>query len=129
MIVVVTGGRNYGATEAERRIVREALEMTSTSELDVLVNGGAPGADTVAYDHWTREMHRVAVTVPAKWRKWGNGAGPIRNQTMATATWGHRHLASRWIPDVCLAFPGGAGTANMVKNCEARDIPVIHFGR
>jgi len=45
---------------------------------------------------------------PADWETYGRAAGPIRNQKM---------LDSEQI-NLCVAFPGGAGTADMVARCK-----------
>ena len=42
--------------------------------------------------------------MPADWTKHGKAAGPIRNQKMLDEC-----------PDLVVAFPGGKGTADMVR--------------
>lgn len=44
-------------------------------------------------------------------------AGPYRNQEMADSG-----------ADVCLAWPGGTGTADMVRRARAAGIPVVRVG-
>ncbi len=53
---------------------------------------------------------------PAEWSKYGRRAGPIRNKQMLDV--GKPHLV--------VAFPGGAGTANMVKQAKAAGVPIIN---
>ena len=48
------------------------------------------------------------VKVDADWAKYGPVAGPIRNQDMLDL---HR-------PKMVIAFPGGKGTADMVKRAK-----------
>jgi len=45
---------------------------------------------------------------PANWNEHGRAAGPIRNQEMAGAG------------DILFAFPGGAGTTNMISNMNRK---------
>jgi hypothetical protein len=54
---------------------------------------------------------------PADWRRDGSSAGHIRNQQM---------LDSEPI-DLVVAFPGGSGTADMVRRARAADIPVMEI--
>src|SRR5690606_30354012 len=60
-----------------------------------------------------RELGWHVVAYPADWRRHGRAAGPIRNQEMADAG-----------ADLCIAFPGGRGTADMVRRARAAGIPV-----
>jgi len=53
--------------------------------------------------------------VRAKWSKHGRAAGPIRNQEMI----------DECKPDLVVAFPGGRGTADMVRRAKAAGIRVI----
>jgi hypothetical protein len=48
------------------------------------------------------------------WKRYGNAAGPIRNQRML-----------EWGPDLVVAFAGGTGTAGMVALARAAGVPVI----
>lgn len=94
----------------------------------VLVNGGARGADRLAAVYWTKLMRlwcSSAVPTGAKpdyyvetyradWARYGNSAGPIRNQQMLDTGL-----------DMLLAFPGGNGTANMIGICEGAGVPVV----
>lgn len=52
---------------------------------------------------------------PAQWDIYGKQAGVLRNLQMIT----------EGKPDVVVAFPGGAGTANMVRQARAYRIRVI----
>ena len=51
---------------------------------------------------------------PARWAELGRRAGPIRNQEMLDL----------WVPDGVVAFPGGAGTADMVARARAACVTV-----
>jgi len=78
-----------------------------------LVTGDARGADALARS-WALVYgvpHRCYV---AHWEKHGKAAGPLRNQRMLDEN----------PVDLVIAFPGGAGTADMVRRAEAAGIEV-----
>ncbi len=114
--VLVCGGRDFTA-EWE---VFQALQKqwAQHGERLVVIDGGARGADAAAA-MWAESWHRAGndvehVQFKAKWTQHGKGAGPIRNQQML----------DEGKPDVVLAFPGGNGTADMVRRAEKAGIPV-----
>jgi ABC-type sugar transport system substrate-binding protein len=77
-----------------------------------LINGGCHGADQLARN-WAKKFGVTQETYPADWSK-GRIAGPIRNQEMI----------DRGKPDLVIAFPGGKGTADMVRRAREAGIPV-----
>ena len=104
--VLVCGGRDY----KNRRRVFEELDA---AQPDIVIEGGASGADSLAFQ-WAQARQKPVITHFANWHKLGKKAGPIRNKEML----------DQWEPDQVLAFPGGVGTANMVKQANERGIPV-----
>ena len=78
-----------------------------------VIHGGARGADTVAA-RWAEAHSLEVVKFPADWQRHGRAAGGIRNQQMLDE--GH--------PDAVVAFPGGVGTADMVRRAKAAGLPV-----
>lgn len=106
--IIVTGGRRYRDTATIRRVLEEYHQTPPPT----LVHGGAPGADSEAACvgyllGWIVEAH------PADWQRHGRAAGPIRNQQMVDSG-----------ADLVIAFPGGRGTADMVRRARAAGIPV-----
>ena len=79
-----------------------------------LIHGGAPGADDEA-GCWALQRDLPTTVYRAEWEKHGRAAGPIRNKLML----------GEGRPDMVVAFPGGRGTANMVKQAEAAGVRVI----
>jgi hypothetical protein len=69
----------------------------------ILAHGGASGADTLA-GRFGKSRGWEVVVFPADWTKYGNAAGPIRNQQMLEV----------FLPELVIAFPGGRGTNHMV---------------
>lgn len=110
IIMGVTGGRKY--RDANR--VAEVLSgMMSRHPGFAVVQGGAPGADTLALD-WCLRNGVPCFTAHACWDFYGNRAGGIRNR------WMHTYFEL----DFLAAFPGGVGTADMVRRATAAGIPV-----
>jgi predicted Rossmann-fold nucleotide-binding protein len=101
MRVLVCGGRNYSDTG---RVISTLENIHTGCKITCLIEGGATGADEAA-NRWARASRIMFQTFPADWRKYGKAAGAIRNALML----------SEGRPDLVIAFPGGAGTANMVK--------------
>jgi len=78
-----------------------------------LIQGGADGVDKFAGGWAAFKPGIVRYVCHAEWDKYGRMAGPIRNCRML-----------EWKPDLVVAFPGGAGTANMVKQAEAAGVKI-----
>ena len=78
-----------------------------------IVEGGASGADQMARE-WAAARGVPCTTVEADWKMHGRGAGPIRNQKMLDMK-----------PDLVIAFPGGNGTADMVRRAEKAGVTVV----
>lgn len=83
----------------------------------VVIEGACRGADRMAGE-WAELTEGVGRrTFPADWRRYGRGAGPVRNAQMLACG-----------PDLVVAFHDSletsAGTKNMVKQAEAHGCPV-----
>jgi hypothetical protein len=112
MIVLVCGGREFGDPEA----VKAALGRLKLEPLhDLLVHGGASGADQLAH-WWTMQNEIPCLRIPAPWRTKGKSAGILRNLRMLD------FMGLK--PDLVVAFPGGNGTAHMIKSAAAAGIPL-----
>lgn len=115
--VIVCGGREYRDWKTARGTLSALwLELQRAGATLTVVTGGAPGADRLARD-WARDHRNDGVRfveVAADWVKHGDAAGPIRNQLMLD-----RHQ-----PDLVIAFPGGKGTADMVRRAKKARVPV-----
>jgi len=113
MRILVCGGRDF---TDEGWILRalEGIEEIFDRDITTVIEGGASGADR-AGRHWAELQGRLVETFEADWEQHGRSAGPIRNKLMLI----------EGKPDLVLAMPGGAGTANMIKMARAADIPII----
>lgn len=111
--VLVCGGRDY----ADYWTVFEVLDGQHKSDpISCLIEGGALGADRFAR-RWATDRGVRLQTFDADWMKYGRSAGPIRNKAMLAVG----------RPDLVIAFPGGRGTANMVRQAREFDIPVLEL--
>ncbi len=118
MRVLVCGGRDY----FDKQTVFYTLdELHAKEPISLLIHGACPvghgGADMLA-EQWAKDREISYLGDPAKFQKQGRSAGPIRNQKMIDA----------WRPDLVVSFPGGSGTADMVKKALAAGITTQRVG-
>ncbi len=106
MRVLVCGGRDFNDAD----LVARTLDAEAITHV---IQGGARGADRLGYD-WARKRKVPVSTFNADWQRFGPKAGPLRNQQML----------DEGKPDLVIAFPGGRGTADMVRRALAAGVPV-----
>lgn len=109
--VLVCGGRNYSDVRAMRLFLNALHGVTP---IMTIINGGANGADDLS-TLWAEGAGVPVEIYRAEWGKNGRAAGPIRNQRML----------DDGKPDIVVAFPGGIGTADMVRRANAASVTVI----
>jgi len=121
VIVVVTGGRTYADRDTVDRVLT-GIDDADARGITALCQGGARGADTLAFQ-WGL-THRVpqSLTYTANWQKHGFSAGPKRNRWMLTEAARMAEEAADEV--VVVAFPGGKGTADCVKQARAMGLAV-----
>jgi hypothetical protein len=115
MRILVCGGRDFN----------DALTLGSwlggihkDRGITLLIEGGAKGADAMA--HAFAVWAKIPVmTFEADWETHGRAAGPLRNAKML----------SDGKPELVVAFEGGAGTANMVKQAREAGVRVLEAHR
>lgn len=105
--VIVCGGRDYQNSHVVNGILADY-------PISLLIHGDTQGADRLAGLYAMSKNIPVAI-YPANWLKFGKSAGPIRN----------RQMIKEGKPDLVIAFPGGNGTADMVKVAQAAGIETI----
>jgi hypothetical protein len=107
--VIVCGGRDY----SDRAALFNILDRIHVRyPIAVIVEGGATGADDLAAV-WARKRGVPIEEHKAAWSVHGKMAGRVRNGQMA-----------RLGAHLCVAFPGGAGTAHMVEVARRHGIKV-----
>lgn len=121
MIILVTGGRDY----SDRKTVFRVLdELARNNAVDEIVHGGAKGADALA-NEWGKAREMCITTFPvttADWMQHGRSAGPRRNGLMVAFM--KRQIGRKGI---VVAFPGGNGTADCVRQARAAGVSVLEI--
>lgn len=104
--VLVCGGRSFWQSQQMATILAAYPIVT-------LIHGGASGADRLAA-LWAGRQNIDCLQFLPNWLKHGKSAGPLRNQRMI----------DDGKPDLVIAFPGGRGTADMVRGAKFAGIEV-----
>lgn len=116
MKVLVCGGREYDNAyrvfETLSDLFIRSEKYGRMSEIE-LVQGGAKGADFLGRC-WARCNGINHTEIKAEWNKFSRAAGIKRNEKMLS-----------YGPDIVVAFPGGKGTAHMVKISKEAGIKVL----
>lgn len=125
MKILICGGRNFPRTtpiykelsnefHIDYSYIKSRVKMLiDKRNPDMIIHGDAAGADTVVSNLIKSRYCIPTLAVPADWNKHGKAAGPIRNKKMLT-----------YKPDLVVAFPGGRGTVNMMKQARLASIKV-----
>lgn len=113
MRVLVCGGRDFDDWNLFCKTMRE-LGFVGEEKLNdlTIIEGGAIGADFMARI-WSNWLGVEYEEYPADWKQYGIGAGVKRNIQMLETK-----------PDLVVAFPGGRGTAHMVKIAKEAGVEV-----
>lgn len=114
MKVLVCGGRKY----SDRDLVYKVLNVIHNGVkggITAIIHGGATGADSIAGDWSVNVLKKEAEVYLANWNIHKTAAGPIRN----------RKMLKEGKPDIVVAFPGGSGTADMIKIATAAGVKVF----
>ncbi len=113
MRVLVCGGRDYDNYQRVFQTLTDLAVKTTPMSSFEIIQGGAKGADFLARC-WAATNGFNWYEYPADWKTHGPAAGPMRNKQML----------EEGKPDLVIAFPGGKGTAHMVKIAQEAGIPV-----
>jgi hypothetical protein len=113
--VLFCGDRNW----SDREIVRREMLALHAAWPDVVIcHGAARGADSLAGE----EAAKLGIPVtafPADWKKYGRGAGPIRN----------RQMLKEFAPTMVIALhddlKASKGTKDMVTMARQALIPTV----
>ena len=112
MVILVCGGRDYND---EFQLAETLDTIHRVKKITKIIHGKQRGADTLAWI-WADAHGVPCEPYEADWTKFGPAAGPIRNKRMLDEN-----------PDIemVVAFPGNAGTANMVMQAENLDLLIV----
>jgi hypothetical protein len=111
--VLVCGGRDYCDYE---HVYFALHQLHADKGITAIIEGDAPGADYAAH-RWAVANGIALESFLAEWGTYGKAAGPRRNQQML----------DEGKPDIVVAFPGGRGTADMVRRAKAAGVRVLEI--
>jgi predicted NAD-dependent protein-ADP-ribosyltransferase YbiA (DUF1768 family) len=110
--IIVTGGRDFDFIPA----IYDFLDKIHLEKpVDLLIHGGARGADSVA-DSWALDRGIKTHVFTARWED-GKAAGPKRNSRMLNS----------YPAATLVSFPGGAGTRDCTSKALKMGLKVIYF--
>ena len=110
-VLAVCGGRDYLDRE---RVFHTLDRVHAKRPITTLVQGCCPtGADAYAVE-WAKDRGVRCYGFEANWQEFGRRAGPLRNQQMID-----------FGLDGLIAFPGGRGTADMLRRALAQGVTVM----
>lgn len=113
MKVLVCGGRDFDDWHLFcKGMYENGLTGLVLREITI-IEGGARGADFLA-KVWAKWVGVKLEEFPADWKTLGKSAGSVRNTQML----------AEGKPDLVIAFPGGSGTANMIKQAKEAGVEV-----
>ncbi len=109
--VLVCGGRKFD----DRTFLFDVLSaMHSEFHFTELIHGGAFGADLLS-EEWAKENEVPSKAFRPNYKKYEPRIAPLRRNT----------VMAQQKPDLVVAFPGGSGTADMVKKAYKNKLNVI----
>lgn len=76
MKLAVIGSRGFCDFE---KLNSELTILNTSKKISVIISGGAKGADSLA-ENWAKEHGIPVRVILPDWKKFGRGAGPIRNK-------------------------------------------------
>lgn len=129
--VLVCGGRFFNDRDF---IWNKLIELDAEhGPFKVVIHGCATGADQEGMG-WAQACGRLHAPFKAAWRDISHPNAVIRQGAgyLYDALAGHRRnqrMIDEGRPELVIAFPGGTGTADMVKRAKAADIPVIEVSK
>ena len=110
MRLLVCGGRDYTDTATLYRVLDAVHKRRS---LVCVIHGDARGADRLA-GTWAETRGVLIVSFLADWKT--NGRAPVRFRK--------QQMIDHGKPTGVVAFPGGAGTADMIRRAKAVGLKV-----
>lgn len=120
--MLVCGGRDYADVPW---IWLNLDRIDNERKVQCIIDGAQskydPSRGMIGTDYWAHQWAlaraRKCDRFPADWDTHNKSAGPRRNQQMV----------DEGQPDFVVAFPGGAGTADMINRARAAGIEVIEI--
>ncbi len=110
---IICGGRDFADTEMFNTAMGDLVRLRGMPGR--VIQGGADGADSMAKE-WAARHALDSWSEVASWKTHGRAAGPIRNAKML-----------EFNPHLVVAFPGGKGTADMVRRSREAGVDVAEI--
>lgn len=108
--VIISGSR----TITDYKVVENAIKMSPWyGSIDTVFVGDAKGIDALVVQ-WCKENGITYRIFKAKWKTYGKGAGPIRNEEMIMM--GGEALIAIWDGE-------SRGTADMIRRAKTHQLP------
>lgn len=116
--ILICGSRFWTDEDAIREVLEGLVEEFRGLEIQI-IHGDCRGADRIAARIAKEDLGIENVQpYPAKWKKYGDAAGPIRNQEMISLD-----------PTHMVAFGSGYGTEGCVRLAQEHgDIDIRRYG-
>ena len=113
--IIVCGGKDFSDKEMMYGVLNEIYDQYPEAEI---ISGHAKGADMIAEEYALNYRHNLKV-FEADWKRYGRGAGPIRNREMLK-------YAGEGNPIVIAFWDGKSrGTANMIRLAKNAGVEYI----
>lgn len=109
MKIIFSGGRNYNG------YIKVGAIVKCLNPQQIIVGDCPTGLDSYVLQ-WANQLNIPIKIYEAEWDKFGKSAGPRRNRKMCED---NRFLS------VLIAFPGGRGTENCIKEAKELGIHVL----
>lgn len=113
---LICGGRDFAEGDFLERTLDGLAGVLEPPTL--VIGGGATGADALGM-RWACRRGIPRRVFVADWAAHGRAAGAVRNQQML----------DEGRPDLVVAFPGGFGTADMVRRARNANVGVLEVRR
>lgn len=127
MRLIVAGGRDYALGPDEFEWLDRLHERILVAEV---VDGGATGADAGGRS-WARSRGIAVTPFPAAWSDLDAPGAVVRTRADGTrynARAGHdRNEAMAREADALAVFPGGSGTADMIRRAERHGLTIYRY--
>lgn len=119
MKVIIAGGRDFVGHHKHLLWLDRIHTDFYYRDLDIeeVVSGAASGADEFG-EKWAENMDIPVVRFYPDWEGCGKLAGPMRNRAM---------LDYVGTDGALIVFPGGRGTADIVRQAEGLGIRIISY--
>ena len=113
LVIVAGGGRALDWPSDQ--IAAALLQATGCRPVELLLHGGARGADRLI-DHAARSLAWSVEVIPAEWGRYGRAAGPLRNGLLLRRALEEATPVQASV--LVVAFPGAAGTASLLRQAH-----------